>query len=55
MEISFRLCHRRLKSGPSQDLEGGGGEAVDLDLLESGGDESGDCFGDMLIVDFDCK
>ncbi|MFS7935177.1 hypothetical protein Hanom_Chr05g00400371 [Helianthus anomalus] len=49
MEISLRLCRRWLKSGPPQDLEGGGGEAVDLDLLES------DCFGDMLIVDFDCK
>ncbi|MFS7978604.1 hypothetical protein Hanom_Chr10g00917391 [Helianthus anomalus] len=69
MEIFFRLCRRRLKSGPSQDSEGGGGEAVDLDLLErylhdqsglvlevsceceyeydSGGDESGYCFGDQ--------
>ncbi|MFS7939060.1 hypothetical protein Hanom_Chr05g00447171 [Helianthus anomalus] len=66
MEIYFRVCRRRLKSGPPQDLEGGGREAVDLDLLErylndqlglavevaceceydSGGDESGDCFGD---------
>ncbi|KAJ0693000.1 hypothetical protein HanPI659440_Chr15g0592241 [Helianthus annuus] len=70
MEICFRLCRRRLKSGPPQDLEGGGGEAVELDLLErylddqlglvlevacececeyeydSGGDQSGDCFGD---------
>ncbi|MFS7914209.1 hypothetical protein Hanom_Chr02g00150721 [Helianthus anomalus] len=34
MEICFRLCRCRLKSGPPQDLEGGGGEAVDLDLLE---------------------
>ncbi|KAF5764303.1 hypothetical protein HanRHA438_Chr15g0702971 [Helianthus annuus] len=72
MEICFRLYRRQLKSGPPQDLEGGGGEAVDLDLFEryledqlglvlevaceceyeyeyeydSGGDQSGDCFGD---------
>ncbi|MFS7954942.1 hypothetical protein Hanom_Chr07g00636571 [Helianthus anomalus] len=34
MEICFRLGRCRLKSGSPQDLEGGGGEAVDLDSLE---------------------